>query len=145
MLVDLVEARLKERVTRLQGRVEGATSLVQLLSQNALPQHGPAARVISAALQGGEPSAGSGYFTQAYTETVSVFLVFRNVQGTGGNELDLFDEVKWAVIEAICGWAPDDSVGVFRLANGQVRNMAQGTLIYQIDFAIGDQLRITVT
>ena len=145
MLADLVVDRLKERVTRLQGRVEGATSLVQLMAQNGLPQHGPAARVISAALQGGEASAATGFFTQAFTETVSVFLVFRNVQGSGGNELDLFDEVKWAVIKPLCGWAPDDAVGVFRLANGQVRNMAQGTLIYQIDFAIGDQLRIDVT
>ncbi|MCU0905376.1 MAG: hypothetical protein MUE83_16135 [Tabrizicola sp.] len=145
MLVDHVIQRLSERIPYLVGRVEGAASLVQLMTQNALPQVGPAARVISSALLGREPQASSGYFVQSFDETVSVFLVFRNVQGSGGNELDLFDSTRMDVINAICGWAPENTVGVFRLANGQVRNMAQGSLIYQIDFAIADQLRITVT
>lgn len=145
MLADDVIARLKERVPHLQHRVEGAAHMVQLMAANQLPQVTPAANVISSGLSGGQPDASSGYFRQAFEETITVFLSFRNVQGPGGNALDLFDQVKWQVIEALCGWAPDEPVGVFRLVRGQVVRMETGTLLYQIDFAIGDQLRINVT
>ena len=142
MLVDEVITRLKERAQLLNGRVEGAASLVQLMQQNQLPQVTPAANVISAGLAGGAPDVGAGLFRQAYDETVAVFLTFRNVQGTGARALDMFDAVRTQVIQVLCGWAPGGVLGVFRLVRGQVVNMAAGTLIYQIDFAIGDQLRI---
>lgn len=139
MLADDVITRLKERVPTLQHRVEGVAGMANL------PQHGPAARVLSSGLTGGTPNASSGYFVQPVDETVSVYLVFLNVQGMGGNQLDLFDQVRSSVIEAICGWAPEDPVGVFRLVRGQIDRFESGTLVYRIDFAIGDQLRINVT
>lgn len=145
MLADTVIARLMDKVPDLQRRIQGAASLVQLMQENKLPPVTPAANVIASGLVGGQAAAGSGAFTQAFDETISVFLTFRNVQGTGSRALDLFDTVKWAVIRALCGWAPSDTVGVFRLVSGRVVNMAAGTLIYQIDFAIGDQLRILET
>ena len=46
------------------------------------------------------------------------------------------------MIEAICGWAPDGMVGVFRLSRGGIVSFTGGTLVYQIEFAVGDQLRI---
>jgi hypothetical protein len=138
----LVIDRLKERVPQLASRVEGAAHLAQMMAANQLPQVTPAANVIATGLSGGTPDAAAGVFRQAYDETVTVYLTFRNVQGPGGNALDLFDEVKWAVIAALCGWGPETAVGVFRLVRGQVVNMATGTLLYQIDFALGDQLRI---
>jgi hypothetical protein len=142
MLADDVIRRLKEEVGALENRVEGAASLVQLMQQNQLPQHTPAANVISSGLAGGAADAGAGLFRQAFDETIAVFLTFRNVQGTGARALDLFDAIRTEVIHALCGWAPEGLTGVFRLVRGQVVNMAAGTLIYQIDFAIGDQLRI---
>lgn len=142
MLALHVIDRLKERVAAFSGRVEGVASLVQLIQQNQLPGVTPAARVMASALQGGQPDSSAGLFRQSFDQTVTVYLVFRNVQGTGGNELDRFDDVLWAVIHALCGWAPEETVGVFRLLRGQVVNMTAGTLLYQIDFAIGDQLRI---
>lgn len=145
MLALSVIERLKENVPHLQGRVEGAADLVQIRSENRLPQSPVAAHVVANGLVGGAASAGTGSFTQAVDETVSVLLTFRNVQG--GRGLDLYDTVKWAVITALCGWAPtgqagDETVGVIRLARGQVISQDAGTLIYQIDFAVGDQLRI---
>lgn len=145
MLAEDVISRLKERVPLLQGRIEGAAHLAQLMASNQLPQVTPAANVIASGLAGGSADASTGYFVQSVDETVTVYLTFRNVLGPGGNALELFDQVKWSVIEALCGWAPDEPVGVFRLVRGQVVNMATGTLLYQIDFAIGDQLRINVT
>jgi len=139
MLADDIITRLKDRVPGLQNRVEGASGMAQV------PQVTPAARVIASGLLGGQPDAGSDIFRQQFEETVSVYLIFRNVQGAGGNELDLFDTLKFAVIEALAGWAPDDSFGVLRLTRGQVERFETGTLIYRIDLSIANQLRITVT
>lgn len=146
MLAESVIARLKERVPQLQGRVEGAANLVQIRAENRLPQSPIAAHVVADGLTGGAPGAGAGSFVQPFDETVSVILTFRNVQGMGRG-LDLYDAVKWSVIRALCGWAPEgqsgeETVGVFRLARGRSIGQEAGTLIYQIDLAIGDQLRI---
>lgn len=146
MLALSVIDRLKETVRHLEGRVEGAADLVQIRAENRLPQSPVAAHVVANGLTGGAPSAGAGAFIQNFDETVSVLLTFRNLQGLGRG-LDLYDTVKWAVITALCGWAPtgqagDETVGVIRLARGQVLSQDAGTLIYQIDFAVGDQLRI---
>lgn len=150
MLADDVIDRLKERVPQIKGRVEGAASLVQLMQENRLPQHTPAANVISSGLQGGQAQAGTGLFTQAVEEIVSVFLTFRNVEGARQRAVDQYLPVRREVIAALCGWAPatglaeeEEPLGVFRLRSGQVVRMQAGTLIYQLDFAIGDQLRIT--
>ena len=139
MLADDIIARLKERVPDLQNRVEGASGMANL------PQVTPAARVIASGLLGGQPDAGTGIYRQSFDETVSVYLVFRNVQGAGGNELDLFDTLKFAVIEALAGWAPESAVGVLRLTRAQIDRFETGTLIFRIDFTIGNQLRIIVT
>lgn len=139
MLADDIIARLKDRVPGLQNRVEGASGMANL------PQVTPAARVIASGLLGGQADAGTGLFRQTFDETVSVYLVFRNVQGVGGNELDLFDTLKFAVIEALAGWAPEDAIGVLRLTRAQIDRFEAGTLIFRIDLSIMNQLRITVT
>ena len=143
MLVEDVIARLQERVSDLSGRIEGAAHLAQLQAQNKFPTVTPAANVISSGLQGGVPDAASGIFRQSFDETIAVILTFRNTPGKGARALDKVESVKRAVIEAVCGWAPDDLLGVFRLARGGIVSFTGGTLIYQIEFAVGDQLRIT--
>lgn len=145
MLADDVIDRLKERVDLLQSRVEGAAALMQVLSSGASPQSPVSAYVVADGMRGGTVDSASELFCQSFEETVNVVLIYRNVQGAGGRGLDLYDQVKWAVIEAVCGWAPDDPVGVFRLGQGRTIRQEAGTLFYQIDFAIGDQLRIPVT
>ena len=143
MLVDDVIARLQDRVPDLSGRIEGAAHFAQLQAQNQLPHVTPAANVISTGLQGGVPDAASGLFRQSFDETIGVILTFRNAPGKGERALDRVDTIKLAVIEAICGWAPEEMVGVFRLVRGAIVSFAAGTLVYQIEFAAGDQLRIT--
>ncbi len=141
-LEDSVIARLQDRVPDLSGRIEGAAHLAQLQAQNLLPKVTPAANVISTGLQGGVADAAAGLFRQSFDETIGVILTFRNTPGKGARALDKIASVKRAVIEAICGWAPDDVVGVFRLVRGAIVSFAGGTLVYQIEFAVGDQLRI---
>ena len=48
-----------------------------------------------------------------------------------------------AVIEAVCGWAPDDAIGVFELRSAELVGAKGGALIFQIEFTLNDQLRIT--
>ena len=145
MLADDVIQRLKERVDLLQGRVEGAAALMTVLAPGGSPQSAVSAYVVADGLRGGSVDAAAGLYCQSFDETVNVLVIFRNVQGPGGRGLDLYDAVKWAVIEALCGWAPEDTVGVFRLSQARTIRQETGTLFYQIDVAIGDQMRINVT
>ena len=142
MLVDDVKSRLSDRVPDLSGRIEGAANLVDLLRQNGLSQQALSANLIASGLQGGAVDAASGLFRQAIDETITVVLTFRSVGATGAQVLDRMDEIIRAVIDAVCGWAPEASPGVFRLVRGNVASLTAGTLVYQIDFAIADQLRI---
>lgn len=143
MLVDDVITRLKEAVPALQTRVTGAASLVQLIAQNQLAQHSPAAHVIHLGIRGGVPDAAAGLFRQQVEEEIGVILTFKNVTGAGANALDRVDEVRIAVIEALAGWEPEGGFGPFRLGNGRVTSMLASTLVYELSFSIPDQLRIT--
>lgn len=143
MLIEDLIQRLKERVPDFSGRVEGALNLAELMAQGILPQTTPAANVMSVGLQGGQPDAAAGLFRQAYDEVFGIVLTFRSNTPTGKRAFERAEEIKRAVIEAVAGWSPEDVAGTFRLARGTLVNFSAGTLVYQIDFAIGDQLRIT--
>lgn len=145
MLIEDLIARLKERVPDFSGRVEGALNLAELMAAGALPQTTPAANVLSVGLQGGTPDAAAGLFRQPYEEVFGVMLTFRSNTPVGKRAFDRVEEIKRAVIEAVAGWVPSDQFGPFRLARGTLVNFSAGTLVYQIDFAIGDQLRIIPT
>jgi hypothetical protein len=141
LIEDLIE-RLKERVPDFSGRVEAALNLAELMAQGRLPETTPAANVISVGLQGGTPDAAAGLFRQGFEEVFGVVLTFRSNTLTGKRAFERSEEIKRAVIEALAGWSPAGVLGTFRLARGTLVNFSAGTLVYQIDFAIGDQLRI---
>ena len=66
---------------------------------------------------------------------------------TGARSADPLRDLRNEVIARIVGKeAPSDwggeTIGVFRLSRGELLSMSAGTLIYQLDFAIDDQLRI---
>lgn len=142
MLVDAVIARINGQVPVLSGRTEGAASFADLMRQNALPQVTPAAHVLPLGLQGGAADAGSDIFRQAFDEVVAVVLTYRSHDRTGGRAVGEIDGIIRQLIEAIVGWGPDEAIGVFRLARAALISMSAGTIVYQIEFAITDQLRI---
>ena len=142
-MIAAVIARIEARVPDLAGRTHGAADLAALMAANGLPQVTPAAHVLPMGLQGGRADAAAGMFTQMVDEVVGVLLTFRNAGRTGDTAMNLSRDTIMAVIAAIAGWAPAGAAGVFRLSRGQILRFAQGTLTYQIDFAIQDQLRIT--
>jgi hypothetical protein len=140
-MIEDVIARLRDQVTALRS-VEGAASLAALMQSNAMPQQTPAAHVITLGMHGGAAEAMAGAFIQSFDETVGVVLTFRTDSQTGARAAGEINVVVRDVIDAVAGWAPTDAMGQFRMARANLVNMSRGTVIYQIDFAISDQLRI---
>ncbi|MGB3165637.1 MAG: hypothetical protein WBA68_02560 [Alteraurantiacibacter sp.] len=144
--------RLDEVADRLQAEIEAfasdtrignAAQFSTLVEKNQTPQVTPAAFVLPGPLQGGQAQAMTGAFVQNFSETVIVVL-FVKVAGDarGGRAIDEITPLIRQVVEAVAGWAPEDAVGVFTLANGELVGSQRGHLIYQLNFALNDQLRI---
>ena len=50
-------------------------------------------------------------------ELFGVLLVVRAAGDvTGAKSLPKIDALIWAIVNAVCGWGPDDAIGVFRLS-----------------------------
>ncbi len=141
-MIEAVIAQLKAEVPFLQGRVEGALDLANLINTRKLSPYGTIAHVIPLTLRGGAPDAATGIFRQSFDKSISVLISIRTNDRNGKKALADLDPNLRAIIDAIAGWAPNDEVGVFRLVSGRVVSMTHGAFIYQIDFAIQDQLRI---
>lgn len=141
-MIESIIARLSSEVSILEHRVEGAGNFADLMQRNALPQHTPAAHVLPLGLIGRQADAGAGAFTQGIEEAIAVILTIRNHTPAGQKALAELRDVIFAIVKAIAGWAPSDEIGVFRLTRGSILNASKGTVVYQIDFAITDQLRI---
>lgn len=142
--VDEVRERIAARVPALEGKLGNAGEFAQLVERNQMPQHHTAGFVLPGNLQGGAASAMTGAFLQHFSETVIVVLAARVANDpTGARATDEISPLVRDVIDAVCGWGPDDAPGIFALVSGELVGTQAGTLIYQIDFALDDQLRIT--
>lgn len=142
MIAEVI-ARLKAQVPAFGGRIEGAMELADLMKRNALPQADTTAFVLPLGVQGGEANSANQYFTQVTEEAIGVMITLRTYTQTGGVAIDPLEALRASVIAAIAGWGPAAASGVFRLLRATLVSMDAGTVVYQIDFAIADQLRIT--
>lgn len=144
MLASDMSARIEGQVAALDGRVEEAAELAELLRKKALPQASPFSWVLPLGLRPrnhGDASAAA--FTQMVDEIFGVVLFVRaSGDITGGRSLPKIDELVWALIGAICGWGPDDAIGVFHLSRGTLLRADSGAVFYQLDFGIQTQVRI---
>lgn len=142
--IDEVRARIEAQVPALAGKMGNAGQFALLVERNQMPQHSSAGFVLPGGLQGGATSAISGLFTQGFSETVIVVLASRVANDpTGERATDELTPLVRAVIEAVCGWGPDTAPGIFTLGSGELVGTQSGTLVYQLDFQLSDQLRIT--
>jgi hypothetical protein len=143
-MIDQVIARLKDRAPGLASRVEGAAAFSAMMQRGQLPQVTPAAHVIPVGLSGGPVDSAANVFTQRMNEVIGVVLTVRSNDQAGARGVEPIEQLKSETIAAIAGWAPnDDIVGVFRLSSGRMLSVQGGAIVYQLDFAIEDQLRIT--
>lgn len=141
MLVAAVLDRVAT-VPSLEGRVEGAADLAEMMRNNRLPQVTPAAHVLPMGLTGGAVDVVTGLFRQHVEEAVAVVLTWRSFQGSGAGALGGLDALIDAVIHALAGWTPQGATGPLRLARGRLVSMAQGTIVYELQFLLPGQLRI---
>jgi hypothetical protein len=147
MLVAPVQQRLEDRVEELAGRLGSASDLVALLDSNVAPTAGVSGYLVPAGTTGVPTRASgaiAGRFTQEVRHGVTLVVFLRNVDRHGKRALAELDSFAAAIREAVCGWAPAGTVGVFELQrDGVLQTRHKGVLAYQFQFVISDQLRIT--
>lgn len=146
MLVDDIVARLGAQVAALTGRVQGALELSEMQRQKALPNYTPAGFVVpNGIVARGDGDASANAFLQMVDEVVSVVLVLRTAGDVRGAKTQpQLHTLIWAVINALCGWDPGaGEIGVLSLRRGRIVSFDAGTVFYQLDFAIQDQVRVT--
>lgn len=144
MLVSAVRDRIEQEIEVLEKRVQGAVDLAQLIARGGLPNVTPWCFVLPLGTRSrSEGDASSGVFAQMVDETVAVLLVV-GAQGdvTGAKAIPTLDELIDAITQAIAGWSPEGAIGDFRFARGALLSINNGLVMYQLDFALQDQLRI---
>jgi len=141
LVADLIE-RI-ETVDALAGRVKGAAELSALFKQGGWPQASPSAFVLPLGLRPDDRgAAAANAFTQMVDEVFGIVLYVRAAGDiTGGRALPTIDQLVWATIAAVCGWGPEEAVGVFHLVRGDILAAEAGGVAYQLDFGIQQQVR----
>ena len=147
-MFDAVKARLAD-VAGIAGRIQPAATLSELIARGLGPQGGDSAFILPLGIRGGPEEAMAGLFKQDIAETLGVVLMIRAVgDASGAKSADRLVPIRNAVISRIVGWSPPsewlagETVGCFRLSRGELISLSSSLLIYQIDFALTDQLRI---
>ena len=142
LIVNTVADRLKAEVPAF-GAVELVADLAVLVKENALPQQDVSAFVVDLGFDDRDRFSASGIYTQMIATTIGVIVCVKSYgDAAGASKLPMLDQLVKAVINALAGWAPDDVVGVFELRRGRLQSIMSGLMIYQVEFALTDQLRI---
>lgn len=138
-IIDLVKA-----VPAFQGRVQGALQLARLQKQNQLPQVTPAAFVIPTGLTGGKVDSVTGLYRQSVGESVAVVIVIRTADDPrSARTVDPLSAVCWDVIHALSGIEMGGIDGQLQFRRGFLVSLADSAAVYQLDFDLQDQLRIS--
>lgn len=142
-LADIRE-RLEAQLPEIAGRLGDAASFDKLVANGQAPQNTPAAFVLPGPIRGGASQAMTGLFVQDFRETVVIVLFVRSVDNPRGDKAVAgLTPLARDVVQAVAGWGPTEAPGVFVLEQGEFAGTSQGVLVYELRFAIEDQLRIT--
>jgi hypothetical protein len=141
-LVTAIATRIGSEVAEL-GKVEFVAGLAALVEQNALPQREVCAFVVPIGFDDRGGDAMTGMYTQMLQEAVGVIICVKSLGDAGAKRaVPAIDDLKDKVLQALAGWTPGNTVGVLRATRGRLVSVAKGLVIYQIDFALVDELRI---
>ncbi len=142
-IIEVVADKLKTEVTAFDS-VELIADLAALVKENALPQRDVTGFVVDLGFDDRGGRSASGLYTQMLSTTVGIIICVKAYGDvSGASRIPALDILVKAVIDALAGWAPDDVVGVFEVLRGRLLSMANGLMIYEVQFALLDQLRIT--
>jgi len=141
-MIDAVTDRLNAQVADLRGKVQTVAHLADLMRAGRLPENASAI-VVPLGFKGGKPGAATGVFTQDLNEVIGVLLIASAHDKTGQKALKRIDPLIRDVINTIAGWSPVDVSGVFQVERGKLLSLHQGRMVFQVDFSITDQLRIS--
>ncbi len=141
-IIPAVTARL-QAAGLFGGRIESAGNLAALMQSGQASQPILRAHVLPADLTGRPGSAAAGAFVQTVERGVSVLITLPVFDGTGRSAADV-EALIASTVAALCGWGPDDFPGVFHLRLGRLLSLTGGIILYQLDFTITDQLRLSV-
>ena len=123
--------------------VQGAAELAALLAAKTPITGRPFAHVVPNGIRGAEVSATTGLFVQMVDHLFAVYLTIPATADRAGTKaLPDALALQNSIIDALAGWAPDDVSGVFRLTRAGLQRFEPGLIVYVIEFAIADQLRI---
>lgn len=140
-----LQTLLKTEVSALQGRVETAADLAEMIRRDQLPQAPATAFVVPLGLDSRDQGeAGANAFQQMIDDVYGIVLVVRaSGDATGGRSLPKIDDLVWSIVLSVCGRSDDDAIGVYRFRRGRLIDMKAGTLFYQLDFAIQRMIEVT--
>ncbi|WIY25060.1 phage tail terminator protein [Parasedimentitalea psychrophila] len=141
-MIDAVTDRLNTQVTDLRGKAETVAHLADLMRSGRLPENASAI-VVPLGFKGGKPGDATGLFTQDINEVIGVLLITSAHDKAGRKALKRIDPLIREVVSTLAGWAPEDVTGVFQVERGKLLSLHQGRMVFQIDFSITDQLRIS--
>lgn len=99
--------------------------------------------VLPSGTTGLQASAAAGLFVPDIRLGVFAVTMLQSTDATGRRALSRIGGFLKDIREAICGWTPSETVGVFELASERPVPQERGTLAFLTDFRINDQLRIT--
>lgn len=143
-LIDLVADRIDSQVPALTGGVQFIADLQALLESGGLPQRDVSAFVIPLGFDDrGGGSSMSGMHIQNLAEVVGVVLCVK-ARGdlTSRKAMPKIEPLINQVTDKVAGWAPGNTVGVFKVNRGRLAPGGKGVIVYQLDFELQDQLRI---
>lgn len=142
-LIDSVAARISSQVTALNGNVQQAAELAALVSAKALPQRLPAAFVLPLGFDFKDGSSAAGTYTALVQDMIGVVLIAESAgDARAVKAAATIDALKDDVLAAVSGWSPASAIGVFEPLRGRLVSVDAGTVFFQIDFALTNQLRI---
>ncbi|WP_316171041.1 hypothetical protein [Bradyrhizobium sp. SZCCHNRI1058] len=142
-LVGDVSERIAASVPALAGRIEGIADLAALIAEGALPQREVSAFVVPLGFDDRGGDSATSAHTQMLEESIGVVLCIKALgDAKARRALPTIEQLSGAVIAAVAGWAPDDVAGVFRVTRGRLLSAEKGLVLYQLDFALLDQLRV---
>lgn len=145
-MLSALQTRLEAQVEELAGRLFQASDFARVMGSNTAPTGGVNAYLVPTGITA-QPAQASGDLAGLHRQMIrrgfALVLLLQSTDRMGQRALGRIDGLLDDILAAVCGWAPEDALGVFELGRaGAVPTRHRGVLAYQIEFHLPDQLRI---